>query len=255
MVVLVHLRGLIAMLCATLAALLPGSGGAEPAPPCPAATVRTFAVPATQEALLAGRPITIVAFGSSSTEGAGASSASATYPARLQARLRAMLPGAEVTVLNRGRGGEEVSEMLARLEREVLADAPTLVLWQAGANAVLRGMPPERFRAAMTSGLARIRATGADVVLIDNQRAPRILANPMHSVFTAVMADLAAAERVPLFSRTALMREWEAAGAPPAEFLVEDGLHHNDRGYDCLAAAIAGSAVASLHAPAMVARR
>ncbi len=38
---------------------------------------------------------------------------------------------------------------------------------------------------------------------------------------------------------TALMRAWEAAGTPSAEMISPDGLHHNDRGYACLAEALA----------------
>lgn len=242
-------------LLAALALLLGTPARAEPAAPCPDAATPNFALPATERALREGRPITLVAFGSSSTEGAGASAPERSYPSRLEQRLRAAMPGIALRVLNRGRGGEEVSEMLARLEREVIAAGPTLVVWQAGANAVLRGMAPEAFRAALASGLARLQAAGADVVLMDNQRAPRIVGNPNHVVFEGLMRSLAEEQHLPLFSRAALMRGWEAAGAHPAEFLVEDGLHHNDRGYDCVAAALARSLVASLHAPAVMAGR
>lgn len=249
-----RLLSLLALLLA--APLAAAAARADSAAACPeAGRDQAMVLPATQRALREGRPITIVAFGSSSTEGAGASAPEHSYPARLEARLRAAMPGVALRVLNRGRGGEEVSDMLARLERDVLAARPTLVVWQAGANAVLRGMAPEAFRAAMAAGLARVQAAGADVVLMDNQRAPRILANPNHVAFEATMASLAEAQHVPLFSRSGLMRRWEAAGAPPTEFLVEDGLHHNDRGYDCLAAALAGSLVAALHPPALMAGR
>lgn len=236
--------------------LLGGAAQAGPGGGCPEGSgSAAMSLPATTQALREGQAVTIVAFGSSSTEGAGASAPERSYPSRLEARLRAAIPGITLRVVNRGRGGEEVSEMLARLDREVLSAAPTLVIWQAGANAVLRGMAPEAFRAAMAAGLARLQAAGADVVLMDNQRAPRILSNPNHAVFEETMASLAAAQHLPLFSRAALMRRWEEAGAVPAEFLVEDGLHHNDRGYDCVAAALARSLVGALHQPAVVAGR
>ena len=44
-------------------------------------------------------PLKIVAIGSSSTSGAGASSSAATYPSRLEAELKERLPGLPVTVL------------------------------------------------------------------------------------------------------------------------------------------------------------
>ena len=246
-------RRVLPRLCllALLAGLPHAAAPATPPASCPdAGSLTPMALPGTLGALRAGKALTIVAFGSSSTEGAGASAPDTTYPARLEARLRAALPDVALRVLNRGRGGEEVREMLARLERDVVAEAPTLVIWQAGANAVLRGMPPETFRAAMATGLARLQAAGADIVLMDNQRAPRIVNNPHHAAFEALMAGLAEDQQLPLFSRARLMRGWEAAGTPPGAFLVEDGLHNNDRGYDCIAAALAESLAAALRLPA-----
>ena len=45
--------------------------------------------------------LTVVAIGSSSTAGVGASTAEASYPSRLEAELRARFPGASITILNR----------------------------------------------------------------------------------------------------------------------------------------------------------
>src|SRR5215470_16515881 len=55
-----------------------------------------------QRVVAAGRSVTIMALGSSSTAGAGASAQAATYPARLEAELHNRFPGASITVLNRG---------------------------------------------------------------------------------------------------------------------------------------------------------
>jgi lysophospholipase L1-like esterase len=246
----------LALTLALVAPGLPAPATAAERPACPRGEgTGAMALPAAQQALREGRPLTIVAFGSSSTEGSGASDPAQAYPARLEARLRAAMPGAAIRVLNRGRGGEEVGQMLTRLDAEVLAERPEIVIWQAGANAVLQGMLPDVFQAAMARGLARMQAAGADIVLMDNQRSPRILANPNHPIFEQSMAALAVDRQVPLFSRAARMRRWEEEGVPPAAFLVADGLHHNDRGYDCLAAALARSLVAALHQPSVMAGR
>jgi lysophospholipase L1-like esterase len=194
-----------------------------------------------QAGLDAGEPLTIVALGSSSTEGAGASSRDASYPSRLEGLLRAGLPGVEIRVVNAGKSGETSAEMLARMEREVVALSPDLVIWQASGNEVLRGVEPELFLAQMREGLRRLRAIGAEVVLMDNQRAPRIEASPLAARYDAAMAELSREERVPLFSRARLMRAWFERGLAPAEVLAPDGLHHNDRGYACLAEALSES--------------
>jgi acyl-CoA thioesterase-1 len=91
--------------------------------------------------LTAGAPIKIVAIGSSSTAGAGASSAATTYPARLSVELNRLMPRDSIAVLNRGINGQEVGEMLARLPDDVIREAPDLILWQVGTNAVLRNHP------------------------------------------------------------------------------------------------------------------
>src|SRR5262245_32417471 len=54
------------------------------------------------ERISAGQPVTIVAIGSSSTFGAGASSDVMTYPSQLAVELRALLPHTSITVINRG---------------------------------------------------------------------------------------------------------------------------------------------------------
>jgi len=222
-------------------------------PACPASTPRHLELPATRAALTAGRPITIVAFGSSSTEGAGATTKDRAYPARLEALLRAAWPGVPVTVLNRGLGGQTTDAMLARLDADVLAAHPTLVIWQDGANAALRGMEPARFATLLSDGARRIVATGADLVLMDNQVAPRLERVAHHAAYIDLVAREAAARRVSLFSRTALMREWHAADPSANDMIGADGLHHTDRGYACLAEALGRAIVAPVSAPIVTA--
>ena len=222
---------------------------AAPAPPrstaCPSVREALAPLLGVQAELDAGEPLTIVALGSSSTEGAGASSPEASYPNRLEALLRAELPGVELRVINAGRSGETSLEMLARLEADVLAHDPDLVIWQAGGNEVLRGGEPAVFLDLMREGLRRLRQAGVEVVLMDNQRAPRLMDAPASARFEAAMQALARDEQVPLFARSRLMRGWQEAGLPPGEVLAPDGLHHNDRGYACLAEALAASLIRS----------
>lgn len=206
---------------------------------CPVVPQSAISAPRFASAI-ARREVRIVAFGSSSTAGAGASLPWRAYPARLEALLREGLPGTAVTVMNRGVGGEDAANMIGRLERDVIAERPDLVIWQTGANAALRSMNPERFRAYLLEGLTRLRREGIDVVLMDNQRAPRIDARPGNRTYDAILAEAAAAvPGVGLFSRGALMDALAALGLPNAALLASDGLHHNDRGYVCVAEALA----------------
>ena len=186
--------------------------------------------------LAAARPVKIVALGSSSTYGDGASGPAASYPSRLAAELPRLLPGHAITVLNRGVNGEEVGEMLARLETAVIAEKPDLVLWQVGTNSVLRDKAVLPHASLLHEGLVRLKAIGADVVLIDPQYAPKVIAKPNVEAMVSLIATAAKAEHVCIFHRFELMRQWYEADHLSFEtFVSADGLHMNDWSYACLA--------------------
>jgi lysophospholipase L1-like esterase len=196
----------------------------------------------TARRLASGLPITIVAVGSSSTAGAGASSDQATYPSRLAADLTRGLPGHEVTVLNRGVSGDTATDMLARFEKGVIAEKPDVVLWQVGTNSLLRGNPVQPHRSLLHGGIERLKATGSDIILIDPQFAPRVLARRNAGAMVALMEQTARFETVNLFRRFALMRHWhQVQGLPFEAFLSPDELHMNDFSYACVARGLAGA--------------
>jgi acyl-CoA thioesterase I len=188
----------------------------------------------------------IVALGSSSTQGAMASDPAHSYPAVLQQALSAGLPKAHLAVINRGVGGQDAAEELARLDTDVLAVHPQLVIWQVGANGALRGVDPTIFRELVTAGVRRMQAGGADVVLMDNQLSPRLLAKAGEALFDQTLALVAEESGAALFSRRALMHGWHSDGAPLTDFIAADGLHHNDHGYLCIAQSLARSILAGL---------
>ena len=230
-----------AAVAALLAALaLPLSARAEtPALSCdtPLDLIR-FANPLSHVAqkLNSGEPITIVAIGSSSTAGAGASSPAANYPSRLQAELKQRFPGHPITVINRGANGEEVADMLKRFDKAVVAAKPDLVLWQLGTNSVIRNHMFNDHGAAIRDGLNKIRSTGADVVLIDPQFAPKVIAKPEAEHMVELIATTAKVENVDLFRRFDVMKRWREADHMAFEsFVSPDGLHLNDWSYACMA--------------------
>ncbi len=189
-----------------------------------------------------GKPITIVALGSSSTAGAGASSPAASYPSRLEAELIARFPEQPVTVINQGVNGEEAAEMLARFDESVARAHPDLVLWQVGTNAVLRDNPLGPVDRLVHDGIARIKALGADVVLIDPQFAPKVIAKADAEDMVNLISAEAKQGNVDLFPRFAIMREWrDRDGIPFEAFLSPDLLHMNDWSYACIAKLLAAS--------------
>src|SRR5258707_12755423 len=195
-----------------------------------------FPLPRTARLLVSGFPIKIVALGSSSTYGVGASTSAASYPSRLAEELVRRFPGHKFTVLNRGVGGEDVSNMLARLDTAVIREKPDLVLWQVGTNSVLDGKAVQPHASLLREGLTRLKATGADVVLIDLQYAPKVITKRNADGMVSLIAATAKAEHVCHFRRFDLMRQWhETEHLPFKTFVSPDGLHMNDWSYACLA--------------------
>src|SRR5262245_18661800 len=200
--------------------------------------------------LASGVPIKIVALGSSSTYGAGASTSAASYPSRLAEELNRLLSGHEITVLNRSVNGDEAADMLARMDSAVIAEKPDLVLWQVGTNSLLRDKAVLPHATLLHEGLSRLKAIGADVVLIDPQFAPKVIAKPNVEGMVSLIATAAKAEHVCLFHRFELMRRWHQVDHMPFEaFVSADGLHMNDWSYACVAKWLAAGIVEAAMRP------
>ncbi len=237
----------------TVAAPQQTTPAVPPASACgaPAALARfDYPLRHTARRLANGDPLTIVAIGSSSTAGAGASSPAASYPSRLAVELKQLWPDRDIVVLNRGVNGEETRDMLARFESGVLAAHPDLVLWQVGTNSVLRDHPLTPHSALLHQGIDRLKAAGADVVLIDMQFAPRVIVKPETQGMEDQIAVAAKAESVDLFRRFALMRHWHDVQNIPFDVVVSaDDLHMNDWGYACVAKLLAAGIVEAATRP------
>jgi lysophospholipase L1-like esterase len=239
------MRCLIALVCL----LAPGLAAAAPLLPgaaCPASRIGPLVLPHVRAALARNHELVIVAFGSSSTVSWMASDIGHSYPAVLQDELGARLPAAHVAVINRGVGGQDVSQEVARLATDVLPIRPQLVIWQVGANDVLRDENPLLFARKLRQGVLDLQAAGIDVVLMDNQRSPRIMAVSEDDTIDGELAQVAGQTGADLFARSAVMDQWRAEGYPYAAFVAADRLHHNDRGYRCIADALVQSITAGL---------
>lgn len=188
-------------------------------------------------------PVRIVAIGSSSTEGVGASSKDKSYPALLEVELKAAWKLDGVRVENAGIGGETAVQTVERLEA-VIASKPDLVIWQVGTNDALRGADESSFRAQLARGIAAVRRAKADLVLLDQQFFPTVKDPARYERFVGILGEVAQAGRVPLFSRFALMKAWgERSMDDLRAMLASDGFHMSDRGYRCVAELLAGDLI------------
>ena len=161
---------------------------------------------------------TIVAFGDSLTAGYGAS-AGEDYPSRLS-------PLIGKDVINAGISGDTTDSALARLDNDVIAQNPRLVLVGLGGNDFLRQTPIASTEANLREIIRRIQASGAMVVLL-GFRFPSLGAN-----YEGMYERVAEEEH-------ALLIEDLLDGILSNPSLKSDEIHPNARGYALMAERVA----------------
>ena len=122
----------LALACLLMPASRAEDLGAPPvappmSPPCdvPAADIAAPAtLPIVTQALQNGEKVRILAIGSSSTLGYGASSNDMSYPSQLESILEHALKGVDVVILNRGVSGEMAEDTAERIRSEVALRNP-----------------------------------------------------------------------------------------------------------------------------------
>jgi acyl-CoA thioesterase-1 len=204
-------------------------------------------LPAAKTALRETGKLTIVAIGSSTTAGFGASAEDQSYPAILQDELRRRLPNAEVSVVNKGVGGQSAYDMLLRMDIDVIEEKPSIVIWQTVVNEAINHIGEERLAKILRKGIQKLQAAGIDVVMMDLQWLPRAGRYPQYDAYRAVLRKTAEAHGVAVFPRYGMMRDWARSKRFSSEELVGmDGLQMVDAGYRCLAIRIADGIVGVL---------
>ena len=203
-------------------------------------------LPRTAAHLKSGEPLEIVAIGSSSTVGLWVLSSAATYPEVMRRELLRLQSNARIEVVNSGRVGDTIPDNLARFDRDVFSHRPDIVVWQLGTNDVAwGGHPDDQLRNKVVQGVRALKASGADVVLMDLQFSPMVLASAYYSKMQAIISDVARQEHVGLFSRFALMHNSVEAGLSQGALVSLDGLHNSTEGYDCIGRALARAILAA----------
>ena len=183
------------------------------------------------------RALRLVAFGSSTTEGFGASGPEHGYPAIMCSTLLPHFPGG-IVLANQGISGESAIEMDGRLDAVVAAE-PDLVLWQTGSNDVTRPVPLDLFERLTRRGLARLARTGADLVLVDQQYSRALEEASAFPAYRDALHRLGQEAGAAVFPRYALMLAWCDGVAFTRDTLSPDGTHMADPGYALLGEALA----------------
>ena len=194
------------------------------------------------DVLTRGAALRVTAFGSSTTQGVGASSAEAGFASVMRRAMQPALAGRipEIVLGNRGIGGDNAIDLHRRLDG-VIADAPDLILFQTGSNDPLQQVPLACFEQLTAEDLDRLRReTAADIVLIDQQFCRVLEECPAFPDFLAGLHRVGRHAGVPVFPRYRSMRAWCGAPGLDRDTLSPDGLHMGDHGYALLGNALSG---------------
>lgn len=117
------------------------------------------------------------------------------FPAQLERALDAA--GNDCEVLDAGVSGDTTAGGLARLDW-MLADRPTHVIVELGANDGLRALPADQMKRNLDAIIARLR--NEDIpVLLAGMLAPPNLGKDYGDAFAGVYEDLAEAHDIPLY--------------------------------------------------------
>jgi acyl-CoA thioesterase I len=189
--------------------------------------------------------VKVLAIGSSSTVGVGASSPTATYVARLETSLEGAVKGLDFDVVGRGQSGEVAEGAADRMKREIEETKPDLVVWQVGTNDALRHVSLDKFRSCLKTTLSWLADNKIDVVLVDPQYGETLAKDEYYEKVVGTIAEVAREARVLLVDRFEAMRELQRERGDKF-YLTSDNLHLNDTGHRCMAEQLARSIVGGL---------
>ena len=187
-----------------------------------------------RRALRESRPVKVLAVGSSSTVGVGASSPVATYTLRLEHDLEGFLKGFDVDLIPRGLSGEIAEGTASRIRTEVVENRPDLVVWQVGTNDAMARIGEERFTSCLRTTLQWLARQRIDVVLINPQYVDRLADDDYYRKIVEIIDEVAREERVLVVDRYQAMAELAARNGNNT-YLAADRFHLNDLGYRCMA--------------------
>lgn len=203
-------------------------------------------LPNVGEILRKGGQVRILAIGSSSTSGIGASSNMKTYPSQLEDILETALKGADVDIINRGVPGETAADTASRIRSEVITENPSLVLWQLGTNDALSRVNPDEFADTVRSTVDWLKDDHIDVVLVGMQYTARLAKDKAYYTIKDLLQKIADEKNI-LYVRRYDAMQFIAKTRANLQLMSSDNFHLNDLGYRCMAEHVARAVIASLY--------
>ena len=146
-----------------------------------------------------------------------------SYPSFLEGALKERLPNYEIRVSIHSEARKSIHEILGALPAALEKNKPSLVVWQTVTVEALMGMDADKFERKLERGIQIIRASGADVILVNPQFSPRTSFISNSGSLNERIRRVAAYSDVSLFNRYDLMRHWSENESFDFAALKNDG--------------------------------
>jgi hypothetical protein len=192
------------------------------------------------------KTLKIITLGGTSSVLPGPDGERFSYPARLQAALSARLPDIHISVSVKLMQRKTAAQMIDTIEKQIIDEKPTLVVWQTGTYDAVLGTDSEEFRATVAEGVESLHTAGADVVLVNMQYSPRTESIVALGAYADGMRWVARELEVPVFDRHAIMRHWFEAGQFDLSAVTKDMTMAKDV-HDCLGRALGDLIIDAAH--------
>ncbi len=188
----------------------------------------------------------IIFFGDSLTELAGREApkqhVTKGYVRIVAEKLAAKHPDKELKVDWVATGGHTVPDLLKRVDKDVIARKPTIVVIQIGCNDARR-IPKDRFRAGLEELIDKLQAANIHVVQcsltsVGEKYDGTNKDDPNLEAFAQAAREVAKEKKVPLNDlRKAFVDYWKRQNPDnkPSGILTYDGNHFNQMGHDFVA--------------------
>lgn len=164
------------------------------------------------------------------------------YVRTVRETLQARHPDKKIEVDWVATGGHTVPDLLKRVDADVIAKKPTIVVIQIGCNDARR-IPKETFKASLEELIDRLQKAGIQVVQcsltsVGEKHDGTNKDDPKLDEFAQVEREVAHAKQVPLNDlRKAFLAHWKQNNSENkySGILTYDGNHFNQRGMDFVA--------------------
>lgn len=200
------------------------------------------ALPRVLAKLQAAEPVKIVCFGDSVTGVYYHTGGRRAYADMLGLALGRAFPKAKdkLSMVNAGISGNTTASALARIDRDVLAQQPTLVTVMFGLND-MNALPLEQYRANLTTIIEKCRAAGADALLCTPNNVIDTAGRPTARLeqYCEAMREVGRATQTPVCNCYAELQAFRQRDASRWRLLMSDAIHPNMDGHKRIAETIA----------------